>query len=94
MSSKFSGPLVLTDLNDFIAPSQACIKPVESGKKDLTATSNSGVTCQTFFGEKQNKTLFAIVNIKYLTIIARLPRSKLRLTGATLRLVVMVAPPS
>jgi hypothetical protein len=25
----FSSALVLTDLNDFIAPSQACIKPVE-----------------------------------------------------------------
>lgn len=25
----FSGALTLTDLNDFITPSQACIKPVE-----------------------------------------------------------------
>lgn len=25
----FSGALALTDLNDFITPSQACIKPVE-----------------------------------------------------------------
>ncbi|KAG0236466.1 hypothetical protein BGW42_003372 [Actinomortierella wolfii] len=28
----FSGALQLSDLNDFIAPSQACIKPVESNK--------------------------------------------------------------
>lgn len=28
----FSGALTLTDLNDFITPSQACIKPVEEVK--------------------------------------------------------------
>lgn len=28
----FSSALVLTDLNDYIAPSQACIKPVEVEK--------------------------------------------------------------
>ena len=27
--SKFSGALQLTDLNDFITPSQVCIKPIE-----------------------------------------------------------------
>ncbi|KAJ7218053.1 iron hydrogenase [Mycena pura] len=30
----FSGALTLTDLNDFIAPSQACIKPVEQANKE------------------------------------------------------------
>jgi hypothetical protein len=29
----FSSALVLTDLNDYISPSQACIKPVEVQKK-------------------------------------------------------------
>lgn len=29
MASMFSGPLTLTDLDDFIAPSQECIKPVK-----------------------------------------------------------------
>ncbi|RDX50040.1 hypothetical protein OH76DRAFT_477495 [Lentinus brumalis] len=29
----FSGALTLTDLNDFITPSQACIKPVEQTNK-------------------------------------------------------------
>jgi iron only hydrogenase large subunit-like protein len=28
----FSSAVILTDLNDFIAPSQACIKPVEAPK--------------------------------------------------------------
>jgi hypothetical protein len=28
----FSGALTLSDLNDFISPSQACIKPVEVAK--------------------------------------------------------------
>jgi hypothetical protein len=28
MASKFSGAVVLTDLNDFISPSQACVLPV------------------------------------------------------------------
>ncbi|ORX92524.1 cytosolic Fe-S cluster assembly factor narfl [Basidiobolus meristosporus CBS 931.73] len=37
----FSGGLVLTDLNDFISPSQACVKPVEVKK---TAESNSSGT--------------------------------------------------
>nr|XP_026693786.1 cytosolic Fe-S cluster assembly factor narfl [Ciona intestinalis] len=32
MTSNFSGALQLTDLNDFIAPSQECIKPVEVKK--------------------------------------------------------------
>ncbi|XP_026468749.1 probable cytosolic Fe-S cluster assembly factor AAEL012261 [Ctenocephalides felis] len=37
MSSHFSGALRLTDLDDFIAPSQECIKPVEIKKeKSLT----------------------------------------------------------
>lgn len=30
----FSSALVLTDLNDYIAPSQACIKPVEVQKSE------------------------------------------------------------
>ena len=30
----FSSALVLTDLNDYIAPSQACIKPVEIEKSE------------------------------------------------------------
>lgn len=30
----FSSALVLTDLNDYIAPSQACIKPVEIQKSE------------------------------------------------------------
>jgi hypothetical protein len=34
----FSSAVVLTDLNDFIAPSQACIKPVEAPK----GTGNAG----------------------------------------------------
>jgi hypothetical protein len=34
----FSGAVLLKDLNDFIAPSQACIKPVEIKK---TSESNS-----------------------------------------------------
>jgi len=29
MTSKFSGAVMLGDLDDYIAPSQACIKPVE-----------------------------------------------------------------
>jgi len=41
MTSKFSGALILTDLNDFIAPSQACVKPVEVHK--TASTSNSDV---------------------------------------------------
>nr|CAG8622254.1 1225_t:CDS:2 [Entrophospora candida] len=36
----FSGAVILKDLNDFIAPSQACIKPVEINK---TSESNSNV---------------------------------------------------
>lgn len=30
----FSSALVLTDLNDYIAPSQACVKPVEIEKSE------------------------------------------------------------
>lgn len=33
-SMAFSSALVLTDLNDYIAPSQACIKPVEIQKSE------------------------------------------------------------
>ena len=33
MMSQFSGALRLTDLDDFIAPSQECIKPVQVDKK-------------------------------------------------------------
>ncbi|KAJ3084937.1 hypothetical protein HK102_000500 [Quaeritorhiza haematococci] len=36
----FSGAVVLTDLNDYIAPSQACIKPVEI-KKDKDASGSA-----------------------------------------------------
>lgn len=32
ISMTFSGALTLTDLNDFITPSQTCIKPVEEVK--------------------------------------------------------------
>lgn len=32
--SKFSGALQLTDLNDFITPSQECIKPVKVEKSN------------------------------------------------------------
>jgi hypothetical protein len=32
----FSSALVLTDLNDYISPSQACIKPVEVQKKETS----------------------------------------------------------
>uniref|UniRef100_A0A671KAK8 Uncharacterized protein n=1 Tax=Sinocyclocheilus anshuiensis TaxID=1608454 RepID=A0A671KAK8_9TELE len=33
MASHFSGVLKLTDLDDFITPSQACVKPVKVEKK-------------------------------------------------------------
>uniref|UniRef100_D6RJ43 Cytosolic iron-sulfur assembly component 3 n=1 Tax=Mus musculus TaxID=10090 RepID=D6RJ43_MOUSE len=33
MASPFSGALQLTDLDDFIGPSQNCIKPVKVAKK-------------------------------------------------------------
>ena len=33
--SKFSGVLQLTDLDDFITPSQECIKPVKVEKKPV-----------------------------------------------------------
>ena len=33
--SQFSGALRLTDLDDFIAPSQECIKPVQVDKKPV-----------------------------------------------------------
>lgn len=38
MAAKFSGILQLTDLDDFIAPSQECIKPVKVEKKVATST--------------------------------------------------------
>ncbi|CAG8460917.1 14552_t:CDS:2 [Ambispora leptoticha] len=34
----FSGAVILTDLNDYISPSQACIKPVESKKNKSDGT--------------------------------------------------------
>lgn len=37
----FSSALVLTDLNDYISPSQACIKPVEVQKKESAEEVNS-----------------------------------------------------
>jgi iron only hydrogenase large subunit-like protein len=36
MTSKFSGALQLTDLNDFITPSQACVRPVKIDKADTS----------------------------------------------------------
>ncbi|TPX48773.1 hypothetical protein SeMB42_g02853 [Synchytrium endobioticum] len=41
MASLFSGALVLTDLDDFISPSQACIKPVEAIKPPVFSASSS-----------------------------------------------------
>ena len=41
--SKFSGVLQLTDLDDFITPSQECIKPVKVEKK---VTSSKGAKIQ------------------------------------------------
>ncbi|KAJ3570361.1 hypothetical protein NP233_g4460 [Leucocoprinus birnbaumii] len=38
----FSGALTLTDLNDFITPSQACIKPVEQANKPKTQERDAG----------------------------------------------------
>ncbi|KAI8870663.1 iron hydrogenase [Ramicandelaber brevisporus] len=38
----FSGGLRLTDLNDFITPSQECVKPVESKKKSKDGAANGG----------------------------------------------------
>ena len=35
--SKFSSALVLTDLNDYVSPGQACIKPVEVTKEEGAA---------------------------------------------------------
>lgn len=40
MTSKFSGAVQLTDLNDFITPSQECIKPVQIKK----STENKGLS--------------------------------------------------
>ncbi|XP_006461098.1 hypothetical protein AGABI2DRAFT_185390 [Agaricus bisporus var. bisporus H97] len=38
----FSGALTLTDLNDFITPSQACIKPVEQTNKPVQQEKDAG----------------------------------------------------
>ncbi|KAJ7170540.1 iron hydrogenase [Mycena crocata] len=40
----FSGALTLTDLNDFISPSQACIKPVEQVNKEPQKQSGAAST--------------------------------------------------
>ncbi|KZO98927.1 iron hydrogenase [Calocera viscosa TUFC12733] len=40
----FSGALTLTDLNDFLGPSQACIKPVEQSNKPLPAEPGAAAT--------------------------------------------------
>lgn len=41
MSSKFSGALQLTDLDDFIAPSQECIKPIQVQKSESVSIKSS-----------------------------------------------------
>ena len=38
----FSGVLQLTDLDDFITPSQECIKPVKVEKKISTSNNSKG----------------------------------------------------
>ena len=38
----FSGVVQLTDLDDFITPSQECIKPVQIDKKPVDKTSKTG----------------------------------------------------
>lgn len=38
----FSGALTLTDLNDFITPAQACIKPVEQSNANLSVEKEAG----------------------------------------------------
>lgn len=43
----FSGALKLTDLNDFITPSQECIKPVKVEKKDGKGGSGAAIKIQT-----------------------------------------------
>ncbi|KZT57750.1 hypothetical protein CALCODRAFT_404807, partial [Calocera cornea HHB12733] len=40
----FSGALTITDLNDFINPSQACIKPVEQFNKPEAAVPGAAAT--------------------------------------------------
>ncbi|KIM91828.1 hypothetical protein PILCRDRAFT_57696 [Piloderma croceum F 1598] len=42
----FSGALTLTDLNDFITPSQACIKPVEQVKPQEVAKEPGGASTE------------------------------------------------
>lgn len=37
----FSGALTLTDLNDYLGPSQACIKPVSNAEADGTSDANA-----------------------------------------------------
>ena len=57
----FSGALKLTDLDDFIAPSQECIKPVEI-KKSKTG---SKITIQedgTYFEESKVFTNYQMLN--------------------------------
>ena len=39
--SKFSGVLQLTDLNDFITPSQECIKPVQVERANIKTKTGS-----------------------------------------------------
>ena len=39
--SKFSGVLQLTDLNDFITPSQECIKPVQVERANIKTKAGS-----------------------------------------------------
>jgi hypothetical protein len=42
MAGNFSSALKLTDLNDYLAPSQACIKPVKVDKTDASKVHDIG----------------------------------------------------
>ncbi|BFF94009.1 probable cytosolic Fe-S cluster assembly factor GL21135 [Drosophila madeirensis] len=46
MSSRFSGALQLTDLDDFITPSQECIKPVTVDKTTSASKTGAKITVQ------------------------------------------------
>lgn len=57
----FSGALTLTDLNDYLGPSQACIKPVEaphsaSGAPDSTISMEDGVYVEAPVGAPRART--------------------------------------
>ncbi|KAK2463272.1 hypothetical protein APHAL10511_004927 [Amanita phalloides] len=65
----FSGILTLTDLNDFITPSQACIKPVEPAKTEAGAAAteividSSGSYYEVSSAVKQRKLEQAQINL-------------------------------